>query len=236
MPSPESPVPIVNVGDKGNIALKIDGDTPPQFLTLATPNGLPGIKVDSDGSYTDENGQQWICDEIDLERGKYVQRVENDIITGGFANNGGVSNKIYKAIRALRNSYTSGTCNIISNMFANKKDATAEGITQGYGQIYLKLYIDRLKGEGSTIEDVNAFVKAHPFKVIYKLHAPIEHDLTPEEIAAYKALHTNYPTTVISNDESAHMEVSYVADTKNYIDKKFKELSQVIVNTQIALL
>ena len=47
----------------------------PQSLTLATPNGLPGVPVSKDGNYTDSNGQQWICDEIDLERGKYVQRV-----------------------------------------------------------------------------------------------------------------------------------------------------------------
>ena len=47
----------------------------PQSLTLATPNGLPGVPVSKDGNYTDENGQQYICDEIDLARGKYVQRV-----------------------------------------------------------------------------------------------------------------------------------------------------------------
>ena len=48
----------------------------PQTLTLSTPNGLPGIPVTSGGNYTDENGQQWICDEVDLERGVYVQRVD----------------------------------------------------------------------------------------------------------------------------------------------------------------
>ena len=48
----------------------------PQSLTLATPNGLPGVPVSKDGNYTDADGQQWICDEIDLGRGKYVQRVK----------------------------------------------------------------------------------------------------------------------------------------------------------------
>ena len=46
----------------------------PQSLTLQTPNGLPGVPVSKDGNYTDSNGQQWVCDEIDLARGKYVQR------------------------------------------------------------------------------------------------------------------------------------------------------------------
>ena len=40
-----------------------------QLLTIPTPNGLPGIPVTSGGNYTDENGQQWICDELDFERG-----------------------------------------------------------------------------------------------------------------------------------------------------------------------
>lgn len=47
-----------------------------QLLTLPTPNGLPGIPVTSGGNYTDQSGQQWVCDEVDLERGVKVQRVD----------------------------------------------------------------------------------------------------------------------------------------------------------------
>lgn len=47
-----------------------------QLLTLPTPNGLPGIPVTSGGNYTDQNGQQWVCDEVDLERGVRVQRID----------------------------------------------------------------------------------------------------------------------------------------------------------------
>lgn len=47
-----------------------------QLLTLPTPAGLPGIPVTSGGNYTDPQGQQWVCDEIDLERGVKVQRVD----------------------------------------------------------------------------------------------------------------------------------------------------------------
>lgn len=116
-----------------------------------------------------------------------------------------------------------------------------------YAELVFSNQTGRWFGFGTTkwkvnnAEELKAFLKSKydegkPVEVQYILALPIERDLTPEEIASYKALHTNYPTTVISNDESAYMEVSYVADTKNYIDKKFKELSQAIVNTQIALL
>ncbi|WP_440337591.1 hypothetical protein [Megasphaera sp.] len=47
-----------------------------QLLTLPTPTGLPGIPVTSGGNYTDSTGQQWVCDEVDLERGVTVQRVD----------------------------------------------------------------------------------------------------------------------------------------------------------------
>lgn len=47
-----------------------------QLLTLPTPTGLPGIPVTSGGNYTDQSGQQWICDEVDLERGVKVQRID----------------------------------------------------------------------------------------------------------------------------------------------------------------
>ena len=47
-----------------------------QLLTLPTPTGLPGIPVTSGGNYTDQSGQQWVCDEVDLERGVKVQRVD----------------------------------------------------------------------------------------------------------------------------------------------------------------
>ena len=47
-----------------------------QLLTLPTPDGLPGIPVASGGNYTDPQGRQWVCDEVDLERGVRVQRID----------------------------------------------------------------------------------------------------------------------------------------------------------------
>ena len=82
----------------------------------------------------------------------------------------------------------------------------------------------------------NKYDSGDPVIAQYIAKEPIEHDLTPEEIAAYKALYTNYPTTVISNDESAHMEVSYVADTKNYIAKVNEPLQKQITDLQNALI
>lgn len=76
-PSPDNPVPIVSAGDSGNVTVTLnDGADERQTITLQTPNGLPGIPVRSGGNYTDPSGQQWVCDEVDLERGVKVQRVD----------------------------------------------------------------------------------------------------------------------------------------------------------------
>ena len=62
----------------------------------------------------------------------------------------------------------------------------------------------------------------------------IEAPVTDEKISM---LHTNYPTTIVSNSKEAHMEVSYVADTKNYIASKIETpLQKQITDLQNALI
>lgn len=62
--------------ERGATATSYQPYREPQTFTINTPNGLCGIPVDNGGNYTDSTGQQWICDEVDFERGVYVQRVE----------------------------------------------------------------------------------------------------------------------------------------------------------------
>lgn len=81
-PLPTAPVPIVSAGDGGTVVVTVsDGANNSQTLTLQTPNALPGIPVASSGNYTDESGQQWVCDEVDLARGVRVQRITKIKVT-----------------------------------------------------------------------------------------------------------------------------------------------------------
>ena len=76
--------------------------------------------------------------------------------------------------------------------------------------------------------DVEEFVGSG-LDIQYKIKKPIVTNLSAEEVQKILALHTNKPNTTIWNDQDAEMQVTYVADTKSYIDKKFKELSDAIV-------
>lgn len=215
-----------------------------QSLTLATPNGLPGVPVSKDGNYTDENGQQYICDEVDLGREKYVQRVKdfifNDKTNFSIDTYAKHENSILVNIKiedASNRSTLSGNPLLCDKLKACREDifVTDEvscGYTSGANFLRVRLPISA----GTTNEGVKNYLTDKSFKILYILATPIERDLTPEELAAYSSLHTNCPTTVITNDAGAHMEASYVADTGTYIRNMEERLNAKLVNIQSALI
>lgn len=163
----------------------------PQSLTLQTPNGLPGIPVSKDGNYTDSDGQQWVCDEIDLERGKYVQRVVIENISGGWSLKE-TSDRPGRFIRTgLSNKYANGgiiaLCSIASWKSWGSSDRDNRYV---FALSMTTFYISPPSDISMTADELNAKLNAlkDPVVVLGQLATPIERDLTPEEIAAYKAL------------------------------------------------
>lgn len=112
------------------------------------------------------------------------------------------------------------------------KDAT---LNYNYDKVYSevglykkdvqKLYVPKVM-QNSFIIGVNdtdtiETAKEHMhYKVIYETDSEEFVPLPEETQTVLNALHTYYPTTVMSNSEDCEMEVEYVADTKNYIDNK----------------
>lgn len=210
----------------------------PQSLTLATPNGLPGVPVSKDGNYTDSNGQQWICDEIDLERGKYVQRVAIEKNSGGWElkPSSDISGRFFqpRLTNVFQTAVKTAVCNIANfvSWGAPTNDIYAFALNKKV------IYFSPPKGAEITAEELNAKLNSLSFPVVFvgELATPIERDLTPEELAAYSSLHAYYPTTVITNDAEAHMEATYVADTGKYIQNLEERLNAKLVNIQSALI
>ena len=193
--------------NSGSTALPYEPYKTPQTLTLSTPGGLPGIPVTSGGNYTDESGQQWVCDEIDLARGKYVQRVGKTVVDG-------------TEIKFTADS---------AGDYWNLPRQSAPGISKQRIAISKYFPIDVFMGNinysflftrptlmspyFSLVDELNAFcaekyADGQPLEIYY-IMAPIETDLPAEEIAAYQALHTYTPNTTVSNDAEAWMKVGY---------------------------
>ena len=217
----------------------------PQSLTLQTPNGLPGIPVSKDGNYTDADGQQWICDEIDLGRGKYVQRIEEHILKSknitSITNSRQINSEYYGieyngCTKDFVGKFGNGVlCDKLAFVKPNS-NINGHEITYAPGNGIIVFGLKKSLVPSGDLDEIRNYITSNNFAFLILIDSPIEKDLTPEEITEYKKTHTNYPTTVITNDAGAHMEVAYVADTKNYIHNLEERLNAKLVNIQSALI
>ena len=172
-PSPDSPVPIVSAGDEGSIDLTVsNGASLSQSMIITTPNGLPGIPVDSGGNYTDAAGQQSACDVKDYGTGKYTQ------------------------------------------MVGHIESYNGENITTPYMST---------TGQLSTGAEV-----------YYVLDGPVVTDISAEELAAYRTLHTYDGTTTISTSEDVSgIEVQYLKKNRALPTSSKQDAGRVVtINDQ----
>lgn len=187
--------------------------------TLELTHTLPGIPVTSGGNYTDSDGQQWICDEVDLERGVYVQRVNRATFDGDevWAKSGTYS----YYTRVPESKRVQPMC----DKLGKKTDDTSPYVKDGTTGDGVNAIIVSFGDIGTnTLDEFKVLLTQNPLTVQYALTSPIETALSETEIAAYRALHSNYPNTTVLNDSGAHMVVKYAADTKLYIDNKITAL------------
>ena len=215
----------------GTVATAYEPYKTPQTLTLSTPGGLPGIPVDAsklpegmEPTYVDESGQAWVCDEVDFERGVHVQRVIELDFDGAETWSTWGANNLTEGITGFYSYVPSGfqkvlTDRMLSNLLQYAPSAWgggANGInvsTPNENQyIICSVYndcLDDISTDDAAIESWKNILNTNNLHVMLVLQDPIETDLTAEEIAAYKALHTYTPNTSVGNDAEAWMKVGY---------------------------
>lgn len=211
-PTLESPADISIIGSSGSITVDVTGDNYAQRMAIATPNGLPGIPVASGGNYTDENGQQWICDEIDYTKRVHVQRVASETATLTFGDKD--SSGRFRQVSAFNNNYKGGGTPCLCSIAEWRSFATVDNscCVGAHGLYY--------RNDRYTLNEINALIGNIPITIAAALATPIETPLSEEELAAFAALRTYRGSTTVSNDASAHMEIEYVMDAKKYIDSQ----------------
>lgn len=189
---------------------------PAQKLIIPTPNGLPGIPVSSDGNYTDADGRQWVCDEVDFKKGVYVQRIGKRTITSkDVFHKSGMSTDDVNYFSLGNFSLHIGTIGekdvLMSNCFV-------AGINHGFGawgKIFLssafddKLYFSVEAQKYPDEETFKQWAVENGLMFLYQLVDIIETPLAAEELSAYKTLCTYSPTTTVINDAEAGMSVGY---------------------------
>lgn len=192
----------------GTVDTEYEPYKPAQTLIIPTPNGLPGVPTIGNGNYTDASGQQWVCDEVDLANGEMVQRIGKTVVDGEKVKFVASSNSVFwnLPIKTSPGIISGSPCT--SRYFADGKF----GANNLYDFVWttpgkMKPYFD-------TSEELNAFCvqknsEGNPLTIYYCIETPIRTPLSPETIAAYKALRTYSPTTTVINDADAWMSVGY---------------------------
>lgn len=178
----------------------------PQSLSISTLTRLSAIPVNTGGNYTDDDGQQWIADYIDFKRGKLVKIVNSLILDGDKLKFVADPTNTYwnlpqqSAVKPIGYDVLSNYFKIrvfFSNEYSNFIYTTQKNMV----------------GLFETVDELNDFVikknrENDPAVLYYRMKEPIETDLTPEEIQAYKNLVTYAGTTIVENDAECYMEVS----------------------------
>ena len=230
-PTPENPVEIKSVVNPTVKVTNKDG-LKVQSVTLnnITLNAIP---VSSGGNVT-INGQQYVADYVDVEKGKLYRKVKrlnlkdvDDIrIAHGFHSNGNgylsiSAGDIKKGQRPISNRYKSST-------WIDKSGYTY--IPNSNGIIFVD---DRFTDRQTAIKLVqNTYV-------IYALSSQTEEDLSLEQIKSLKSLSTYYPTTNISaNSEQldGYTVFNYpisMANGWNYVKKQLNDNRDYIYDIDI---
>lgn len=235
-PTPDSPVEIVNIE---NPVINIGNQT------VTVPYTFRGLKNTTTG--------QWSArDELRVADGKVeiVRNIKSLTITADNSDSysflsGNISGDICRMM-----SYKNGTkplfndmtqdasinyvlCNLFQHYKGLQPTLGYEGIsgTTYTGNIYINISLTRIGLEpDTTVGDAGIraafwnWIKDKNCEINYILAEPVIEDITATEAGqALLALKTNYPNTSVISD--IDLNLTYRADTKNYIDNKIAALT-----------
>lgn len=223
-PGPESPVPLVNAGENGNVTMQItDGNGHAQQMLCPVHNDLPGIPVSNGGNYTDESGQQWLCDEVDFAAGVYTRNLGVKTFDGTEVWNKTGTN-VDRFFNSTANKGVVGFCNYFDR---NKNGETVGGVS--FNKIAMG-FAYSAAGQ-TTVEQWKAWLAEKnaagtPLLVLYALAEPVTESISAETLTAYAGLQSYAGTTNIQAD-GCGIEATAIADTDVYMSQQFEKFLQM---------
>ena len=239
-PTPENPVEIKSVV---NPTVKVTNEDGLKVQSVTLNNiTLNAVPVSSGGNVT-INGQQYIADYVDVERGKLVKKLKSftradikklytwgvnahaDNITGFFFYT--KDSDLPKIDNAVM---MSTILQYSNNAWGGNEIGCSMDIENNYAILSVPTYA--LEDSSSNENACASFMKICENTnaiFFYSIVSPIETDLTPEEIEAFKALITNYPVTnisVTSDQLDGYTVFNYpisMANGWNYVKKQLND-------------
>lgn len=210
--------------------VKVDWQ-PYQESQATLPYELNAIPVSSGGNVTID-GQQYIADYVDVERGKLVRMTELIEYDGTenwslqSINNNGIANFQIIVTRYIG---SIGMC----DTFQLQKTIISNTNTEGFminNNNSLFIRINTTRGI-STLETFKEFLANKHIFILYALSTQTEIDLVKEEITAFKALSTYYPKTYV-DAESEQLEAYTMFNYPVSMEKGWEYVKQQIGDTR----
>ena len=209
--------------DKAQIELSENTTTyePYKEQTIQLPITLNAIPVSSGGNVT-INGQQYVSDYIDVERGKVVRCVKREPLS----KNGRLSSS---SSPFYTYNLPSAKPKTITEVFALCNLAQFNSITTSNSQIGISS-----DGSNSLRMRLDGYATLEQYtrlsaEIIYELATPIEEDLTSEQIQSLQALKTKHPVTnifITSDQLDGYTTFNYpisMANGWNYVKKQLSD-------------
>lgn len=206
--------------EQGSILTKYE-EYNKQFITI--PYELRGVNdTEDEVNFNDGFCIEHICDGLknDFSLQQHEATTDNYLVAS-----------VYNTGKALKAECLSSHFTRINSSDLGKKAGVFIYVSENAAS---PIHISVPKTIASDITALKQWLKDNNVKIYYPLANPSKRtfEILPNGMSstcplrdAFKALHTNKPNTIILNSESAHQEVTYVADTKTYIDKKFAAIT-----------
>ena len=218
VPSPTNPVDINNIN---NPSITFSNDSDSQSINIqCTLRGIGNVcdtlTVNSDGTgYIAQNLQQLVLQSSDFDKLK-----ESPSGTNTHRCTLTLSNSTQWANSSVK---YAPLCNVLQYFtFAGTEKYPCFDIRTNTLYVDLGLSLNETKETLKNCADGNNGIVLVGVKQI-----PTVTNLTKEQINEFLNLHTYYPSTTVLSD--CDSQLTYIADTKNYIDNKFNELATAIV-------
>lgn len=229
--------PMLNIG---NQALPYEPYTENQVLDLSIAESMCGVPVETGGNYTDSKEQQWVCDEIDLEKGVLIKRIGKAVYDGSededwrynsdgmpfwyikIGNYGDVVNKSGISDRFVCSEVTTNTTNtgfyVLNSPAAN---ASRLCVRPGVETV-------------TDLETWKAWLAENPTEIMWRLAASQEIPLSENELYAYSALCMNAPVTNVLTNSNAGLKVEYALNNSeaNMIMHLMEKLRRSLTETE----
>ena len=223
-------------------------------INISIPGGLAGVpilKQNVFGHYTDSKGQKWIADVYDTNTRKHTQYIETRVIGEDrkFAVSGlDTYEGYYYFYCYIGKTADLNIDGLLCDKFLTKHYSTAwtdnspgefctvKPSNDGLGAVFcvniLKTRVNKYPGN-TILEKFTNLIKENPLTIQIAHNSAISTtyiDLTEEAKEQCKNFKIRAKYTKVYNDIDSYMKIEYIVDTQTYIDNKFNELRKAILS------